>query len=42
VNLPRALGVLLQALILGSLLFFALVNLLATSGGARIFRYQNF
>lgn len=39
---PRAAGVALQALILGSLLFLALVNLIAMSEGARIFRYQNF
>jgi hypothetical protein len=41
-NLPRALGVLVQALVLGSLLFLALANLIGATGGARIFRYQDF
>jgi len=38
----RCLGVLLQALILGSLLFLALGQLLALGADARIFRYQAF
>jgi hypothetical protein len=39
---PRLLGIALQALVLGTLLFLALVNLIAMGEGARIFRYQNF
>lgn len=35
-------GMLLQGLVLGALLFAALVNLLSMSEGARVFRYQNF
>lgn len=35
-------GMLLQGLVLGTLLFVALVNLLSMSEGARVFRYQNF
>lgn len=38
----RVAGVCLQALILGTALFLAIANLVAASGGARIFRYQNF
>ena len=38
----RWFGVLFQALILGSLLFLALGQLLAISADARIFRYQGF
>ena len=39
---PRLLGIALQALILGTLLSLALVNLVVASSGARIFRYENF
>ncbi len=35
-------GVCLQGLILGMLLFGALVQLIVLHGGARIFRYQGF
>lgn len=35
-------GVLLQALVLGTLLFVAACNLIVTSGGVRLFRYENF
>lgn len=38
----RLAGVVLQGLVLGSLLFLALVRLLSLAEGARIFRYQNF
>lgn len=38
----RRLGILLQGLTLGSLLTWALVNLLIVEAGARIFRYQGF
>lgn len=41
-NLARWTGILLQGLVLGALFFAALVNLIASSEGARIFRYQNF
>lgn len=39
-TLPRKLGVLLQALLLGLLLFFAVSKLIATETEARVFRYQ--
>jgi hypothetical protein len=35
-------GVYLQGFILGVLLFMALCELLATSSGVRLFRYQGF
>ena len=38
----RGLGIVLQGLTLGSLLAWALVNLLTLELGARIFRYQGF
>ena len=38
----RLVGVLLQGLILGTLLFIAVVNLVVASGGVRIFRYETF
>ncbi len=38
----RGLGALLQGLVLGGLLTWALVNLFVTEVGARIFRYQGF
>jgi hypothetical protein len=36
------LGVLVQALVLGILLFFAIGRLIGMSAGARIFQYQAF
>ena len=41
-RLARLAGVLLQALVLGTLLFVAACNLIVTSGGMRLFRYENF
>ena len=41
-NLWRILGVVCQSLVLGSLLFLALVSLVALSTGARVFQYQGF
>jgi hypothetical protein len=38
----RALGIALQALVLGVLLFFAIVALIGLNTGARIFQYQGF
>ncbi len=38
----RLLGVVLRSLILGTLLFIALLGLLELSSAARIFRYQGF
>ena len=35
-------GALLQGLVLGTLLFAALVRLLSLGTGARVFRYENF
>lgn len=39
---PRLIGMWVQGLVLGVLLFFALSELLRLSSGARIFRYQGF
>jgi hypothetical protein len=41
-RLPWLAGAILRGLVLGSLLFAALVKLLALSEGARVFRYENF
>ena len=41
-RIARATGVLLQAIIMGYLLFFAILSLLATIGGDAVFRYQGF
>lgn len=38
----RVLGIVVQALVLGYLLFFAILQLMATIGGAAVFRYQGF
>lgn len=38
----RRLGRVLQGLVLGSALFFALVQLLAMAGGTGVFRYEGF
>ena len=42
VKAARWLGVVLQGLILGVLLFGASVTLMVVQSGARIFRYENF
>jgi hypothetical protein len=39
---PRLLGITLQALVLGTLLFLAVARLVGLESGARIFRYQAF
>ena len=41
-KLARALGIVVQAVVLGVLLFYALGWLLGMETGARIFRYQGF
>ena len=38
----RLAGICLQGLVLGLLLFLALMKLLALESGARVFRYQGF
>lgn len=41
-TVARLAGVALQAMVLGSLLFLAVVEMAALTTGARIFRYQGF
>ena len=41
-SIARLSGVVLQAVILGTLLYFAVGKLVAIESGARIFRYQAF
>lgn len=41
-RIARASGVLVQSVIMGYLLFFAILKLMATIGGAAVFRYQGF
>ena len=41
-RLGRALGVALQALVLGTLLFAAALEFLSVAGIDRVFRYQGF
>ncbi len=41
-SLGRWIGVVLQAVVLGLLLFIALVRLAGMVGGARVFQYQGF
>lgn len=41
-RLAHAAGVLIQAVVLGYLLFFAVMRLLAIDSGATVFRYQGF
>ena len=41
-RLPRLLGIVLQALVLGVFLFLAVGRLVGLEAGARIFRYQAF
>lgn len=38
----RWLGIFVQAMVLGYLLFFAILRLMALSEGAKLFRYQGF
>lgn len=35
-------GIVIQGLILGTLLFFAVIQIITMASGARIFRYQGF
>jgi len=42
VSWPRIVGIVVQALVLGSALFFAIGALVDIYGSARIFRYQAF
>jgi len=41
-TVSRTLGIVLQAIILGVLLFFAVGKLIAVESGARVFVYQAF
>ena len=41
-HLARWLGIAVQALVLGTLLAFACVRLVAMAGGSAVFRYQGF
>lgn len=41
-KLARAAGIVFQSVVLGYLLFFAVLQLMATIGGAAVFRYQGF
>jgi len=41
-TLPRLVGIALQAFVLGTLLFVAVVRLVALHTDARLFRYQAF
>jgi len=41
-NIWRFLGEALQAIVLGSLLFLAVLELIALSTGSRVFLYQGF
>jgi len=41
-RMARITGILIQALVLGTLLFFAIGRLVAIESGARVFRYQAF
>jgi hypothetical protein len=41
-KLARSAGVVVQAVVLGYLLFFAVMRLAAIESGATIFRYQGF
>ena len=41
-QLGRWIGIILQAVIIGLLLFLALVRLAGMVGGARVFQYQGF
>ena len=41
-RIAHAAGVLIQAAVLGYLLFFAVMRMLALDSGAAVFRYQGF
>ncbi len=41
-TVARWAGIVLQAIVIGTLLFLAVGNLVAIESGARIFRYQAF
>ena len=42
IRLAEALGIVLQAVIMGELLFFAVLAIHATATGARVFRYMGY
>lgn len=42
IKLLRWLGICIQAIVLGILLYFAIGKLIALETGARVFRYQGF
>jgi len=42
IRFARVLGIAVQALVLGSLLAFAIAELIAATTGAVVFRYQGF
>lgn len=42
IKAARILGSIVQAVVIGYLLFFAILELMATIGGAAVFRYQGF
>ena len=42
IRLAKTLGIITQGIVLGSLLFLALIRLMAVSEGARVFQYQGF
>lgn len=42
IDRPRLMGMLIQGLVLGLLLFLAAIMLLAFDGSARLFRYQGY
>lgn len=41
-NWPRIFGLTLQAIVVGTLLFLAVIKLIATQSGAQVFHYQGF
>lgn len=42
IRLSETLGIVLQAVVMGTLLFYALLSIYATSTGARVFRYMGY
>lgn len=42
IRLAEAAGILLQAVVMGELLFYALLAIHATTTGARVFRYMGY
>jgi hypothetical protein len=41
-NIPRMLGIALQAVVLGTLLFLAIVKMTALSSNLHLFQYEGF